>query len=71
MNEKINYNHCILSNSKTYDGEQWVRGEIIVHGGEKITHIIENDTVLSYNRPQIEEASLIVNWEILIGHQTE
>ena len=53
MNEKINYNHCILSNSKTYDGEQWVRGEIIVHGGEKITHIIENDTVLSYNRPQI------------------
>lgn len=53
MNEKINYNHCILSNSKTYDGEQWVRGEIIVHGGEMITHIIENDTVLSYNRPQI------------------
>ena len=53
MNEKINYNHCILSNSKTYDGEQWVRGEIIVHGGEKISHIIENDTVLSYNRPQI------------------
>ena len=53
MNEKINYNHCIFSNSKTYDGEQWVRGEIIVHGGEKITHIIENDTVLSYNRPQI------------------
>ena len=53
MNEKINYNHCILSNSKTYDGEQWVRGEIIVHGGEKITHIIENDTVLSYNTPQI------------------
>ena len=53
MNEKINYNHCILSNSKTYDGEQWVRGEIIVHGGEKITHIIENDTVLSYYRPQI------------------
>ena len=53
MNEKINYNHCILSNSKTYDGDQWVRGEIIVHGGEKIIHIIENDTVLSYNRPQI------------------
>ena len=53
MNEKINYNHCILSNSKTYGGEQWVRGEIIVHGGEMITHIIENDTVLSYNRPQI------------------
>ena len=53
MNEKINYNHCILSNSKTYDGDQWVRGEIIVHGGETITHVIENDTVLVYNKPQI------------------
>ena len=53
MNEKINYNHCILSNSKTYNGDQWVSGEIIVHGGETITHIIENDTVLSYNKPQI------------------
>lgn len=53
MNKKINYNHCILSKSKTYDGDKWVSGEIIVHGGEKISHIIENDTVLSYEKPQI------------------
>ena len=53
MNEKINYNHCILSNSKTYNGDQWVKGEIIVYGGETITHVIENDTVLVYNKPQI------------------
>ena len=53
MNKKINYNHCIFSKSKTYDGDQWVSGEIIVHGGEKISHIIENDTVLSYEKPQI------------------
>ena len=53
MNEKINYNHCILSNSKTYNGDQWVSGEIIVYGGDTITHIIENDTVLVYNKPQI------------------
>ena len=53
MNEKINYNHCILSNSKTYNGDQWVKGEIIVYGGETITHVIENDTVLIYNKPQI------------------
>ena len=53
MNKKINYNHCIFSKSKTYDGDQWVSGEIIVHGGEKISHVIENDTVLSYEKPQI------------------
>ena len=53
MDKKINYNHCIFSNSKTYDGDQWVSGEIIVYGGDTITHIIENDTVLVYNKPQI------------------
>ena len=53
MNKKVNYNHCIFSKSKTYDGDQWVSGEIIVHGGEKISHVIENDTVLSYEKPQI------------------
>ena len=53
LNKKVNYNHCIFSKSKTYDGDQWVSGEIIVHGGEKISHVIENDTVLSYEKPQI------------------
>ena len=53
INDEINYTHCINSNSKTYHGDQWVSAEVIVYGEEQIIHIIENDTVLKYEKPQI------------------
>ena len=49
----IDPRHCISSSSKTYVGEQWVKGEIIVLGDSLITHIINGDTVLQYSKPQI------------------
>jgi len=45
--------HCINSNSKTYHGDQWVRAEFLVLGDSVIHHIIEGDTVLTYQKPQI------------------
>jgi hypothetical protein len=45
--------HCINSSSKTYDGDQWVRVEVVVHGGERIRHVVEGQTVLEYTNPQI------------------
>lgn len=45
--------HCIASTSETYDGDQWVRAEVIVLGDSLITHIVEGDTVLQYSQPQI------------------
>tara|TARA_X000001036_G_scaffold148953_2_gene141552 strand:- start:2291 stop:3211 length:921 start_codon:yes stop_codon:yes gene_type:complete len=53
IDNQINYTHCINSKSKTYHGDQWVSAEVIVYGHEQITHIIENDTVLKYYKPQI------------------
>ena len=50
---KIDPRHCIDSSSETYDGDQWVRAELIVLGDSLVTHIIEGDTVLQYTRPQI------------------
>ena len=50
---KIDDRHCIPSTSKTYEGDQWVKGEIIVLGDSLITHIINGDTVLQYSKPQI------------------
>ncbi|MFA6083217.1 DUF1080 domain-containing protein [Mucilaginibacter sp.] len=50
---KVSPDHCINSISKTYDGEQWVKGELIVQGNKLITHIINGDTVLQYSRPTI------------------
>jgi len=45
--------HCLDSRSKTYDGDQWVSGELIVMGDSLVTHIINGDTVLQYSKPQI------------------
>lgn len=50
---KIDPRHCIESSSKTYDGDQWVRAELIVYGDSLVTHIINGDTVLQYSKPQI------------------
>ena len=48
MNGKLHTAHCINSTSKTYDGDQWVRVEVVVHGDELVQHIVEGKTVLEY-----------------------
>ncbi len=48
---KLYENHCLNSTSKTYEINEWVRAEIIVLGDSLITHIINGDTVLQYNKP--------------------
>jgi hypothetical protein len=53
MNGRLHTAHCTNSSSKTYDGDQWVRVEVLVHGGEIIRHTVEGQTVLEYSRPQI------------------
>lgn len=53
MHGKLHTPHCTNSTSRTYDGDQWVRVEVLVHGGDLIRHIVEGKTVLEYRRPQI------------------
>jgi len=45
--------HCLNSTSQTYEGNQWVQGELIVIGDSLITHVINGDTVLQYTKPSI------------------
>ena len=52
MNGKLITEHCINSTSKTYRGDVWVSVEFIVYGDERIIHMVEGDTVLSYEKPQ-------------------
>ena len=52
-NGKLHTPHCTNSTSKTYDGDQWVRVEVLVHGDELVRHIVEGQTVLEYPKPQI------------------
>lgn len=43
--------HCINSQSRTYDGDQWVRVEALVLGDSIVKHIVNGDTVMVYRKP--------------------
>lgn len=45
--------HCTNSVSKTYDGDQWVRAEVLVLGDSIIKHIANGDTVMTYRLPEM------------------
>lgn len=45
--------HCVNSTSKTYHGEQWVRSDLKVWGGERIEHWVEGEKVIEYEKPQV------------------
>jgi hypothetical protein len=53
MNGQLQTRHCINSTSATYDGDQWVRVEVEVHGDQRVRHIVDGRTVLEYTSPQI------------------
>jgi Domain of Unknown Function (DUF1080) len=53
MDGKLHTQHCTNSTSKTYDGDQWVRVEAVVHGDELVQHFVEGVKVLEYTKPQM------------------
>jgi hypothetical protein len=44
--------HCLSSASRTLDGDEWVRAELLVLGSGAVTHIVNGETVLEYALPQ-------------------
>lgn len=59
MNGKLFTPHCYNSKSKTYNGDQWVRVEVLVLGDSLVKHIVNGDTVLTYEKPQIGGGNVI------------
>lgn len=55
MGGKLITQHCNSSKSKTYHGDGWVVAEIEVNGSGKIKHMLEGQTVLEYEQPQLDE----------------
>jgi hypothetical protein len=55
MDGKLLTQHCTSSKSKTYRGDQWVTVELEVDGNAKIRHIIDGETVLEYEQPQLDQ----------------
>lgn len=58
LNDRLFTDHCTNSNSETYHGDQWVRVDVLVLGDSIVSHIVEGDTVLTYENPQLEVANL-------------
>jgi Domain of Unknown Function (DUF1080) len=55
MGGKLITRHCTDSTSKTYHGDQWVTVEVEAHGNGVIKHIVDGQTVLEYEKPQLDE----------------
>ncbi len=58
MDGKLVTTHCINSTSDTFDGDQWVRVEAEVRGGEAIRHFVNGKKVLEYEKPQVGGGSV-------------
>lgn len=72
MDGKLITQHCINSTSQTYNGDQWVRAEVVVLGDSLIQHFANGEKVLEYNKPQWgggnvsgHDPALLVNGKLL------
>jgi hypothetical protein len=64
QNAKLVDVHCLDSDSKYYDDDLWVNAEVIVFGDSIIHHVIEGDTVLTYEHPTVDRhlTGRFMNW---------
>jgi hypothetical protein len=55
MDGQLITRHCTNSTSATYHGDRWVTAEVDVCGSNRITHVLDGQTVLTYTNPQLDE----------------
>jgi len=55
MRDRLITQHCTNSRSKTYRGDEWVAVEVEVHGNSVIKHIVDGETVIEYEKAQLDE----------------
>ena len=51
--------HCTNSASPTFHGDQWVRVEVLVLGDSIITHYVNGEKVMGYQKPQTDAGELL------------
>ncbi|MBW3629074.1 MAG: DUF1080 domain-containing protein [Gemmatimonadetes bacterium] len=52
-NDSLITAHCVNSSSQTYEGDQWVRVEVMMLGDSIVKHVVNGDTVMTYDKPQM------------------
>jgi hypothetical protein len=53
MNGNLITAHCTNSSSQTYNGDQWVRVEVLVLGDSLIRHSVNGEKVMEYTKPVV------------------
>ncbi len=56
--------HCIVSSAPTFHDEQWVHVEVLVLGGERVVHYVNDKVVLEYGE-------LTTGGGVVSGHRQE
>jgi hypothetical protein len=54
MGGKLITTHCTNSTSPTIRGDEWVTAEVEVHGNGTVKHVINGQTVIEYEKPQLD-----------------
>jgi hypothetical protein len=64
INGEKNYIHVIESKSKRYEEDPWVTAEVIVLGDSIVHHVVDGDTVLTYQHPFLTDHFVggAMNW---------
>ena len=57
INNQLFTQHCKLSSSPTFDGDQWVNAVVVVLGGGRIRHFVNGEEVLTYTQPVLDKSS--------------
>ena len=56
---KLRQDHCIVSSSKTYHGDQWVTVQLEVHGSELAIHSVNGEPVMEYTNLQLDDGTAL------------
>ena len=75
MKDRLITQHCNNSQSKTYPPDEWVTVDVEVHGNGLIKHVVDGETVIEYEKAQLDEkdadgAKLIKNGEKMLHEGT-
>jgi len=71
---ELRTDHCIVSTSETFHGEQWVTAKLVVHGSELAQHIINGELVMEYNDLQLDDGTPLTSGYIALqaeSHPTQ
>jgi hypothetical protein len=75
MRDRLITQHCTNSQSKTYPPDEWVAVDVEVHGNGIIKHLVDGETVIEYEKAQLDEKDanakkLIKNGEKMLHEGT-